>query len=219
MTRPVNSGVKLNAIMKLNVKTILASLLFLAAGAANAQSFSCITGSTGYGANAVGCTTQGESLLSWSFTGNKLTIFNNDVNPGSFITGISFDYVKPGMDVALAASQMAGVSYVMTTTDVANIPNSFNWTVDEGAEKTGNGNSNAIQGGEHIVFDLTGVSLANIGNTFKFGVHLQGLPGSPERSEKLVAVTPVPEPETYAMMLAGLGLMGAIVRRRKSKPT
>ena len=24
----------------------------------------------------------------------------------------------------------------------------------------------------------------------------------------------VPEPETYAMMLAGLGLMGAIVRRR-----
>ncbi len=27
----------------------------------------------------------------------------------------------------------------------------------------------------------------------------------------------VPEPESYAMMLAGLGLMGAIVRRRKSK--
>jgi hypothetical protein len=27
----------------------------------------------------------------------------------------------------------------------------------------------------------------------------------------------VPEPETYAMMLAGLGLMGAIIRRRKSK--
>lgn len=27
-------------------------------------------------------------------------------------------------------------------------------------------------------------------------------------------VTPVPEPETYAMLLAGLGLMGAIARRR-----
>jgi hypothetical protein len=26
---------------------------------------------------------------------------------------------------------------------------------------------------------------------------------------------PVPEPETYAMMLAGLGLMGFMVRRRK----
>jgi hypothetical protein len=29
-------------------------------------------------------------------------------------------------------------------------------------------------------------------------------------------VAVVPEPETYAMLLAGLGLMGAIVRRRKS---
>ena len=34
-----------------------------------------------------------------------------------------------------------------------------------------------------------------------------------------VVAAPVPEPETYAMMLAGLGLMGTIVRRRKSKPT
>lgn len=33
-----------------------------------------------------------------------------------------------------------------------------------------------------------------------------------------VSVTPVPEPESYAMLLAGLGVMGAIaVRRNKSK--
>lgn len=30
-----------------------------------------------------------------------------------------------------------------------------------------------------------------------------------------VAIAPVPEPETYAMVLAGLGLIGAIARRRK----
>jgi hypothetical protein len=29
--------------------------------------------------------------------------------------------------------------------------------------------------------------------------------------------SPVPEPETYAMMLAGLGLLGTIARRRKAK--
>lgn len=32
-----------------------------------------------------------------------------------------------------------------------------------------------------------------------------------------MSVTAVPEPETYALMLAGLGLMGAISRRRKQK--
>ncbi|NBW50906.1 MAG: PEP-CTERM sorting domain-containing protein [Betaproteobacteria bacterium] len=30
-------------------------------------------------------------------------------------------------------------------------------------------------------------------------------------------VTAVPEPETYAMLLAGLGVMGMIARRRKNK--
>lgn len=29
--------------------------------------------------------------------------------------------------------------------------------------------------------------------------------------------SPVPEPETYAMLMAGLGVMGAVARRRKAK--
>jgi hypothetical protein len=33
----------------------------------------------------------------------------------------------------------------------------------------------------------------------------------------LTRVAPVPEPEFYAMLLAGLGLMAKIARRRKSK--
>ena len=34
---------------------------------------------------------------------------------------------------------------------------------------------------------------------------------------KPVTVTPVPEPESYAMLLAGLGIMGGIARRRIQK--
>lgn len=33
----------------------------------------------------------------------------------------------------------------------------------------------------------------------------------------LTSVAPVPEPETYAMLLAGLGMMGVAVKRRKAK--
>jgi len=34
---------------------------------------------------------------------------------------------------------------------------------------------------------------------------------------EVAKVSPVPEPETYAMLLAGLGLMGGVARRRKQK--
>jgi hypothetical protein len=40
--------------------------------------------------------------------------------------------------------------------------------------------------------------------------------GAGINSQKLLTVTPVPEPETYAMMLAGLGALGFMARRKKS---
>lgn len=36
------------------------------------------------------------------------------------------------------------------------------------------------------------------------------------KTTSLYSISPVPEPETYAMFLAGLGIMGAVARRRKS---
>lgn len=52
--------------------------------------------------------------------------------------------------------------------------------------------------------EITGVTFLSGSNAFETDNHS-------------FSVTAVPEPETYAMMLAGLGLMGAVVRRRKSK--
>jgi hypothetical protein len=42
--------------------------------------------------------------------------------------------------------------------------------------------------------------------------------GASDGAESYFLVSaPIPEPETYAMMLAGLGLMGFVARRRKQK--
>jgi len=51
--------------------------------------------------------------------------------------------------------------------------------------------------------NVTGVTSGSLGGAYNGAIQL----------------APVPEPETYAMLLAGLGLMGAIVRRRSTRKT
>lgn len=56
----------------------------------------------------------------------------------------------------------------------------------------------ALGGGDYY-FNITGVTTGTKGGAYSVALYAE----------------PVPEPETYAMMLAGLGLMGFVARRRK----
>ena len=80
---------------------------------------------------------------------------------------------------------------------------------------TMNGNLN-LDGMNHAISDSASIDLAA-----KFGPTMYaGFTGGTGGSYAFQYITsasiaPVPEPETYALMLAGLGLLGVVSRRRK----
>jgi hypothetical protein len=79
-----------------------------------------------------------------------------------------------------------------------------------------NGVSNTTNSHQWKQFTLNNFKLDDSGST-RLTFSALGKEDTYGGSLDNVVVTAVPEAETYAMMLAGLGLMGTIVRRRKIK--
>ena len=73
------------------------------------------------------------------------------------------------------------------------------------------------------VTDLMSFSISFSGNNLNFGApelkvqFLQGINDNKATGSLLSQTIPIPEPEIYVMMAAGLGLMGWAVRRKKLK--
>ena len=83
-------------------------------------------------------------------------------------------------------------------------------------------------GGSGLVFALSSGEAAQLNATiannagievFTTGGTFANAQGGPETIAAARLTAAIPEPQTYAMMLAGLGLMGFIARRRKHSVT
>lgn len=196
------------------VKTLLAAAVSLAAFGAQANelvtngSFESITGSNpvgGYRVVNAGAT----DISGWTVGGTSVDIINGAYGA---ISGNSIDMLgSPGPgSLSQTLSTVVGQTYVLSF-DVSYNGGSYK---DIGVSPAG-GAQTFFTGASpfnHYTLQYTATSASTQLAFFSTG-------GANYSGAVLdnVSVAAVPEPETYAMLLAGLGLMGGIARRRRNK--
>lgn len=173
-------------------RTLLAVAAVTCAGTAHAQSISFFDGLTQV------------AELTWSDGTNFALEFMTAPDPDAFVFDITFQ----------------GVAGTFTDTDlVSDSTGSFSsgtWTVKF---ETAN-NPGRLTIGETATWSITPTFAADFGDPSK--IHINAYIN--DQSIKLDGCVsncpvpgPIPEPETYALMLAGLGVVGYMARRRRSK--
>lgn len=83
------------------------------------------------------------------------------------------------------------------------------------SETLGQGANNRLVSGERVMWETSFAQPTGFVSP-EFALHVQSI-GTNGDSGWYVPTSPIPEPETYAMLLAGLGLLGFAARRRKLK--
>lgn len=147
----------------------------------------------------------------WTFT---LTVNNNlfsNFGQNAFIGDMEFDFApNPQEPVStFLDSNLDGVTSVSTTS--GNCTGGL--TCFDFGTKFGLGAKNRLSGNDFVSWNVSNLGLdSTLANMY---LHVQGIDGG-YSAKYTPVVSSVPEPETYAMLLAGLGLLGfAGYRSRK----
>jgi hypothetical protein len=168
----------------------------------------------------------------FSFTLNVLNNLSALFGNNSYIDGLLFNTASSkNPSTSQVTGSGNGVQTVLLEKE-DEIVGGVRWEFEDNFDCTGRGCTTAkrqLVDGEHLTWQTTyskeqpnpwlvapGVAMEVSGIDINEAIRRCG--GSQlGEGYYISAVTPVPEPETYAMMLAGLGLMGTIARRRKNK--
>jgi hypothetical protein len=151
-------------------------------------------------------------LAATSLNASALTIL------GGPITGSSFSAVTIGTISVASLSEVTGSLFAATNVTFPP-PFGFTLTLDQVTFTSGTvgalvGDLDASAAGFHFTNVAAGNYIVKASGT------LDGLGQYPGLAlvgaNYSVTATPVPEPETYALMLAGLGIVGFVASRRKA---
>lgn len=204
-------AIKKEFSMRIGSKTLPRLLVGAAmAGAsltAQAGSFSCIAGASTDCSSAV-------STLSWSWNGTDFTVFNSGA--GS-VSEVYFDLAS-----GMSASFFGGTGTVSFSAGAqpGSLPGgaSVAFSSDAAFDSDTRGNMPyGIGAGESATFRILAGSMDSIDSgALAGGVHVRGLTGG---GVSLVSsanvMTPVPEPESLAMLVAGFGVIAWVTRSRR----
>ena len=140
------------------------------------------------------------------------SLFNNS---NAFVGKVLFNTagVDPiGNTVALAPGTW-GVTSIRYNSNSAR-PGSIDFDF---SETLGQGANNRLISGERVMWTTSFAQPTGFVAP-QFALHVQSIGANGDSGWYVPTVTtPIPEPETYALMLAGLGLLGFAARRRKLK--
>jgi len=225
---------------------LLGALLSLASGLAQPQVISA--SSTGFYRNAVDNTLDSGGVaptmfIAWNPAGGSsefrdFAVFDlSSILAGQIITAAE---LRIGMDAFgyNSPNTTETVEWVQVTTAISTLTSpgykEAVWTDLGDGSVYGTRTVSAADNGTTLVTTLnsTAISALNaaIGGSFAIGGHLTSIDMTGPTQESvffngngqpvsLAFTLAVPEPETYAMLLAGLGLLGFAARRRKLKVT
>lgn len=161
------------------------------------------TSALGSGGGSLGIDLPGGSVAAvlQTFWGSYGIVLNTDATGGLFSNSTPMPE-----DIKLSdMSQISGTETVTYDPVTHKVSQTIDLTFLVANEGSGSFNSST-----NATFDLQ----ARFGPTMTVGLSAATGGGFTDQSITSWTLAPVPEPETFAMLLAGLGLMGAVARRK-----